>query len=39
MSSLRRFDDLIGSIRHCFGLFHDRRTGKNKNLHDGRYRA
>ena len=30
MSSLRRFDDLIGSIRHRFGLFHDRRTGKNK---------
>jgi hypothetical protein len=30
MSSLRRFDDLIGSIRHRFGAFHDRRTGKNK---------
>jgi len=28
--SLRRFDDLIGSIRHRFGSFHDRRTGKNK---------
>jgi hypothetical protein len=23
-------DDLIGSIRHRFGSFHDRRTGKNK---------
>ena len=30
MSSLRRFDDLIGAIRHRFGSFHDRRTGKNK---------
>jgi hypothetical protein len=28
--SLRRFDDLIGSIRRRFGAFHDRRTGKNK---------
>ena len=30
MNSLRRFDDLIGSIRQRLGSFHDRRTGKNK---------
>jgi hypothetical protein len=28
--SLQRFDQLIGSIRHRLGAFHDRRTGKNK---------
>ena len=28
--SLRRFDQLIGSIRQRLGAFHDRRTGKNK---------
>jgi len=28
--SLRRFDDLIGSIHKRFGSFHDRRTGTNK---------
>jgi len=28
--SLRRFDDLIGSIRKRMGALHDRRTGKNK---------
>ncbi len=28
--SLRRFDQLIGSIRKRLGAFHDRRTGKNK---------
>ncbi len=28
--SLRRFDQLIGSIRTRMGAFHDRRTGKNK---------
>jgi len=30
MSGLRRFDQLIGSIRQRFGSFHDRRTGQNK---------
>ncbi len=30
MSRLRRFDDLIGSIRRRFGALHDRRTGNNK---------
>jgi len=30
MSNLRRFDDLIGSIRARMGSLHDRRTGKNK---------
>jgi hypothetical protein len=28
--SLRRFDQLIGSIRTCMGALHDRRRGKNK---------
>ncbi|MEI8123058.1 MAG: ISNCY family transposase [bacterium] len=28
--SLRRFDQLIGSIRQRLGTFHDRRTGLNK---------
>jgi len=28
--SLRRFDDLIGSIRKRMGALHDRRTGTNK---------
>jgi hypothetical protein len=28
--SLRRFDQLIGSIRQRMGALHDRRTGKNK---------
>lgn len=28
--SLRRFDELIGSIRRRLGAFHDRRTGTNK---------
>jgi len=28
--SLRRFDQLIGSIRKRMGVLHDRRTGKNK---------
>ena len=28
--SLRRFDQLIGSIRKRIGALHDRRTGKNK---------
>jgi hypothetical protein len=28
--SLRRFDQLIGSIRKRMGALHDRRTGKNK---------
>jgi hypothetical protein len=28
--SLRRFDQLIGSIRKRLGALHDRRTGKNK---------
>jgi len=30
MNSLRRFDQLIGSIRKHMGAFYDRRTGKNK---------